>query len=79
MIDKLSIKRFRSHLFVEFKNCNRINLVLGRNNAGKTEILEALFLLMAPPNSRETLALLNEQRGYQPAEESPRIMGFVLP
>lgn len=73
MIENVSIKRFRSHQFVALNHCSRINLLLGRNNSGKTAVLEALLLLFFPPNPREALILLNEQRGYKPGEETAEL------
>ena len=70
MIKSLTIKQFRSHQLAALQNCSRVNLLLGRNNAGKTAVLEALLLLLFPPNPRDVLVLLNEQRGYKPAHES---------
>ncbi len=70
MIERLEIKRFRSHKFVALDSCSRVNLLLGRNNSGKTAILEALIFVLFPPNPRDVLALLNEQRGYRPGEEN---------
>ncbi len=73
MIESLSIKHFRNLQFVELNRCGRVNLLLGRNNSGKTAVLEALLLLFLPPNPREVLILLNEQRGYKPGEETPEL------
>ena len=73
MIESVSIKRFRSHQFAALNHCSRINLLLGRNNSGKTAVLEALLLLFFPPNPREALILLNEQRGYNPDEETAEL------
>ncbi len=70
MINHLSIENFRSHKQTELKDCGRVNILLGKNNAGKTAVLEAILMLCFPPNPREILILLNEQRGYMPGEEN---------
>ena len=70
MIKNLSIQNFRSHREVVLRDCGRINILLGRNNSGKTALLEAVVLLCFPPNPREVLTLLNEQRGYKPGDEN---------
>lgn len=38
------IKNFRTFKDIQFKNLNRINLMAGKNNFGKTSVLEAFFL-----------------------------------
>lgn len=73
MINLLSIENFRSHKHAELKNCGRVNILLGKNNAGKTAVLEAILILCFPPNPREVLTLLNEQRGYKPGEENDEL------
>jgi ABC-type cobalamin/Fe3+-siderophores transport system ATPase subunit len=70
VIQTLSIQNFRSHKKVLFNDCGRVNLLLGRNNSGKTAVLEAILLLCFPPNPREVLILLNDQRGYKPGDEN---------
>ena len=44
MLSSLKIRNFRtfSHLFIE--RLGRVNLILGKNNVGKTTLLEALFI-----------------------------------
>lgn len=73
MINHLSIQNFRSHKNVDLNDCGRVNILLGKNNAGKTAVLEAILMLCFPPNSREVLGLLNEQRGYKPGDENSEL------
>jgi predicted ATPase len=73
MINHLSIENFRSHKHAELSDCGRINILLGKNNAGKTAVLEAILMLCFPPNPREVLIVLNEQRGYKPGEENSEL------
>lgn len=63
MLTSLEIKNFRtfSHLFIE--RLGRVNLILGKNNVGKTTLLEALQLYCSvwPPSSvRQMLNRRNE-------------------
>ena len=46
-IEQLEIKNFKSLKHVKFK-CKRINLFIGKPNVGKSNILEALSLFVAP-------------------------------
>ncbi len=45
MLERLHIKNFRALRDLEMSGLARINLIGGRNNSGKTSLLEALFLL----------------------------------
>jgi hypothetical protein len=63
VLTSLEIKNFRtfSHLFIE--RLGRVNLILGKNNVGKTTLLEALQLYCSiwPPSSvRQMLNRRNE-------------------
>ena len=52
MFENLRIKDFRLFDDLEIRELKRINLLAGRNNSGKTAVLEAMFLLagMGSPN-----------------------------
>lgn len=45
MLHSLHIKNFRLFRDLEIKSLNRVNLIAGKNNTGKTALLEALYLL----------------------------------
>ncbi len=45
MIEQLEISNFRAFSHLKISNCAHLNLVAGRNNCGKTSLLEAIFLL----------------------------------
>lgn len=44
------IKNFRGIRSLELQDCQQVNLMVGRNNCGKTSILEAVFLLSGMSN-----------------------------
>ncbi|HAI70393.1 MAG TPA: ATPase, partial [Gammaproteobacteria bacterium] len=44
MLDSLYIKNFRLFKELEIEQLGRVNLIIGRNNSGKTALLEALHL-----------------------------------
>ena len=52
MLERLRIRRFRGFKDLQIDGLSRINLVAGANNAGKTTLLEAVFLLGAGGNPR---------------------------
>lgn len=48
MINSVIIKRFRGIRDASLSGCRRVNIVVGENGAGKTSLLEALFLASGP-------------------------------
>jgi ABC-type branched-subunit amino acid transport system ATPase component len=47
MINSLHIKGFRGFKDFKVEGLGRVNLIIGKNNAGKTSLLEAVYLLTA--------------------------------
>lgn len=58
-IKRLTINGFRSIKELELKEAKRINLLVGKNNCGKTSILESIFLTIGPTNPQLTLNIHN--------------------
>ncbi len=50
MLSSLTIKNFRGLRDLKIEPLARLNLIAGKNNAGKTGVLEALYLLFADQN-----------------------------
>ena len=48
MIKKITIENFRCFDKLKVLGFERVNLISGKNNAGKTALLEAIFLNSAP-------------------------------
>ena len=65
MITELRIKNFRGLEDVSFSGLSRVNLISGRNGVGKTSVLEALYLFLAP-NWPEPLNTIAGNRGLFP-------------
>ena len=55
MLESLRIGHFRVFDDLAVESLNRVNLVTGRNNVGKTSLLEALFLLSGAANPQLAL------------------------
>jgi AAA15 family ATPase/GTPase len=70
MLESVSIKRFRGFQQFEIASLDRFNLILGRNNTGKTALLEAIFLLEGPTNPELPLTL-NALRGIGQFRSDP--------
>ena len=52
MLKHLKIRNFRIFKALEIDRLGRINLIAGKNNAGKTSLLEAVFLLAGAGNAQ---------------------------
>lgn len=61
MIKNFTIRNYKSISRLEIKKLNRVNLIVGRNNAGKSNILEAL-LLYASRFKISNIQLINQHR-----------------
>ena len=55
LIKKISLENFRSYPKKEFEFTERVNLVVGPNTAGKSNLLEAIFLLAFGKSPRADL------------------------
>lgn len=60
MLDQLRIRNFRMLDDFSVKPLGRVNLIVGRNNSGKSTVLESLRLLAEGGNGRFLLSLLGE-------------------
>lgn len=50
MFESIEIRNFRAFAELDIEGLRRINLLVGRNNTGKTSVLEAIFLLCGATN-----------------------------
>src|SRR5712675_2003129 len=66
MIHSFKIKNFRSFRDFKFEPLERVNLITGSNNVGKTALLEALYLNIAPATA------LSSNSGSNTDESSTR-------
>lgn len=64
MYTSLSIKNFRAFETLEIEGLKRVNLFTGRNNSGKTSVLEAVYLLWGT-NDAPRVERLYEERGLK--------------
>lgn len=72
-IDTLTIERFRAFRQLKIERLGRVNLITGRNNTGKSSVLEALRLLASDASTfvvRDILRFREEDAGE--TEESAR-------
>ena len=64
MLQNLEIRNFRLFEHLKLEKLGRINLLAGKNNSGKTSVLEALFLLGGTGNPM-LIQSINQLRGLQ--------------
>ena len=62
MLSTLEVKNFRNHRNLRLNSLGRINLIAGRNGAGKTSLLEAVWIL-GGPDTPELSERINSFRG----------------
>ena len=65
MLKRLQIRNFRGFNALEIDQLSGINLIAGKNNSGKTSLLEALFLLSSAGNAQIAVNT-NVIRGIEP-------------
>src|SRR5260370_42199214 len=72
MISSISIRCYRGFAEFEARDLERVNLLVGSNNSGKTSVLEAIFLLASKGDPLALWQLL-WRRGerVQGAERTP--------
>jgi len=64
MLKNLTIKNFRCFKHFELQQLGRVNLLVGKNNSGKTSILEAIQLLCSKGNPEPLLEALTNRGEY---------------
>lgn len=70
MLSNLKLEKYRSFEEYELSNLSRVNLLVGKNDCGKTSILEAIHFLVSKGDP-EVLASCADRRG-EGADVAPR-------
>jgi AAA15 family ATPase/GTPase len=63
MISRITFENFRGFQCLDLQNLSRVNLVVGKNNAGKTSFLEGITLVYAPEKIVDMPRLFRVQAG----------------
>ena len=77
MLQALHIERFRGLPTLDLEHLARVNLIGGRNNSGKTAVLEALFLLLGA-GELSILLRMAQARAGTPLKLSERAVREIL-
>lgn len=75
IFDNLEINNFRGIKDLSIKNIKRINLLLGKNNCGKSSVLDAIFLLSGFSNPILNYRI-NQYRDYNQFKEEDLVLNF---
>ena len=75
MFKKIKIQDFKGITNLELDDFSRVNLFVGKNNCGKTALLESLFIITAPA-SLELNLKVNTFRGYPLVDEIAWLLNF---
>jgi hypothetical protein len=72
ILPSLEIQRFRTFQKLKIERLGRVNLIVGKNNVGKTSLLEALYLYANPGNPEVLLDLISTRDEFdQPQVPKP--------
>lgn len=69
VINSIEIRNFKCFNALSIEDCGRINVLVGDNGAGKTALIEAIFLALGP--SPEIALRFRQQRGLESAFAGP--------
>ncbi|MCX6725792.1 MAG: AAA family ATPase, partial [Candidatus Shapirobacteria bacterium] len=72
-LKKIELQNFRNYERREFKFTENLNLIVGPNTVGKTNLLEAIFLLA----SRKSFRARKEEEMIQSEKEIARIKSKI--
>ena len=71
MMNSLIIEKFKLFDYLEIKNLSRINLIVGKNNVGKSTLLEALKLYASNASINDLLEILEDRGEIWKSEAFP--------
>ena len=68
ILDSLEIQRFRCFRELRIEHLGRVNLIVGKNNVGKSTILDALRLFATPGSSADLLEIFSDRDEFMAGE-----------
>ena len=69
VLDSLEIKNFRAFKHLRIEKLGRVNLIVGKNNVGKSSVLEALWLYAAKGEIGVIMQLIQERDELKSTDE----------
>ena len=76
MLKSLKIQNFRCFEEFNLPQLGRVNLLVGKNNGGKTSILEAVHILNSPDSIQSFLEIIESRRAYSQSTNDNREFSF---
>jgi predicted ATP-dependent endonuclease of OLD family len=73
MLKSLKIENFRCFPSFELNKLGRINLLVGKNNSGKTTVLEAIQLLYCQNDLKVFWEIMKERKEFLPDEKNTQL------
>ena len=70
LLNSLEIENFRAFEHLTIEKLGRVNLITGKNNVGKTSLLEALWLYAGRANPQQILKLLTSREELTSRDQS---------
>jgi len=64
MYEKIKIEKFRGIDNLELNNLRQFNLFVGKNNCGKTSLLESIYIISTPANPFSSILVSNVRGHY---------------
>ncbi|MEG4058520.1 MULTISPECIES: AAA family ATPase [unclassified Microcoleus] len=77
MLDSFQIHNFRLFPHLEVKNLGRVNLIVGKNNSGKSTFLEAVELYASNASATVMLELVESRQETWFSEAQPHSQNFI--
>jgi len=77
MLESFQINNFRLFQHLEVKKLNRVNLIVGKNNAGKSTFLEAVKLYASNASSKVLLDLVESRQETWFSEAQAHSQNFI--
>lgn len=70
MLESLKVSSFKSLSSLELEQLERVNLIIGKNNVGKTSLLDAVYVYFsrASASSLERILLDRDEFAHSPTE-----------
>ena len=72
MLKSIKIRNFRCFKEFNLPQLGRVNLIVGKNNSGKTSILEAVHILNSPDSIQSFLDIIESRRAYSQSTNDTR-------
>src|SRR5579872_3575838 len=78
MMKSFQVKNFRGFSQLKLDSMEWINLVIGKNNVGKTALLEAMLLILGPANPAISI-FFNQAREFNLVSAGPEdVWGWLF-